>query len=260
MAAATVQLPESAERRGQAPVGTFATLPDGARTGVYAAPFDLALTDVRLVVMRRPRTLPSWCARTGAQDAMVGGFFVRGSGRPLGELRTHGRRRRSVPFDAPWGALRACVHLEKGDVRIAPRPELAAAPRGDLLQAGPLLVREGRSLVVDGADLEGFSAGRRQFDSDITLGRHPRAALGVGSGLVWAVACDGRSEEDAGMTLAELADFMVGLGVEAAINLDGGGSTSLVLGGQLVNRPRDRHGEPPHGGRPISTALAFLRH
>ncbi len=133
-------------------------------------------------------------------------------------------------------------------MRIAPREELPAAPRGDLLQAGPLLVREGRSLVVDGVDLEGFSAGRRQFDSDITRGRHPRAALGVGSGLVWAVACDGRSDEDAGMTLAELADYMVRLGVESAINLDGGGSTSLVLGGQLVNRPRDQHGAPAHGG------------
>ncbi len=260
MAVAPVQLPESAERRGQAAVRILATLPGGACTGVYAAAFEIALTDVRLVAMPHPHPLRSWCARTGVQDAIVGGFFLRGSGEPLGELRTRGTRRRSVPFDAPWGALRSCISAEGGDVRIAPREELPGAPRGDLLQAGPLLVREGRSLVVDGVDLEGFSAGRRQFDSDITRGRHPRAALGVGSGLVWAVACDGRSDEDAGMTLAELADYMVRLGVESAINLDGGGSTSLVLGGQLVNRPRDQHGAPAHGGRPISTALAFVRH
>jgi exopolysaccharide biosynthesis protein len=51
---------------------------------------------------------------------------------------------------------------------------------------------------------------------------------------------------------------MSGVGARAAINLDGGGSTSLVAGGALVNRPRDSHGAPPHAGRAISTAIAFI--
>jgi exopolysaccharide biosynthesis protein len=118
-------------------------------------------------------------------------------------------------------------------------------------------VAGGRSLIRDGEDAEGFSAGSAQFDSDITVGRYPRAAIGIGGGLLWAMACDGRADEDAGMTLAEVAEFMLSLGVESAINLDGGGSTSLVAGGRLANRPRDEHGAPPHSGRPISTALAF---
>ncbi len=121
---------------------------------------------------------------------------------------------------------------------------------------------EGQAGVVVGApvarDGEGFSAGRRQFDSDITDGRYPRAAFGYGDGKVFAVACDGRAATDAGMTLAELARFMAALGCERAINLDGGGSTSLVCGGVLVNRPREEHGIEIAGGRPVCTALALL--
>jgi exopolysaccharide biosynthesis protein len=48
------------------------------------------------------------------------------------------------------------------------------------------------------------------------------------------------------------------LGAETALNLDGGGSTSLVSGGRLRNRPRRDWEEPEPGGRPVSTALAFL--
>ena len=118
--------------------------------------------------------------------------------------------------------------------------------------------RDGRVAVADGVDPESFSAGRAQFDSDITDGRHPRAALGLNSRFAIAVAADGRSDEDAGLTLAELARLMARLGACDAINLDGGGSTSLVTDGSLVNRPRDEHGAPPHGGRRICTAVAFV--
>jgi hypothetical protein len=142
--------------------------------------------------------------------------------------------------------------------RIAARTELPAEPRGDLLQAGPLLVRDGRVVLAPGDDAEGFSAGQAQFDSDITEGRHPRAALGLGGGFACAVACDGRSRDDAGLTLLELARLLARLGAQHAINLDGGGSTSLVAGGALVNRPRDEHGAPPHAGRKICTAIAFV--
>ena len=78
-------------------------------------------------------------------------------------------------------------------------------------------------MVQDGVDPEGFSAGSAQFDSDITDGRHPRAALGVADGIALSVTCDGRSAADAGLTLGELAELMAALGAQQAINLDGGG-------------------------------------
>ena len=107
-------------------------------------------------------------------------------------------------------------------------------------------------------DVEGFRAGQAQFDSDITDGRYPRAALGLADGKLFAVACDGRSRFDAGLTLEELAALMAALGCSDALNLDGGGSTSLVSGGRLRNRPRGSWERPEVGGRPVSTALLFL--
>ena len=231
-------------------------LADGARTTVHVAAYPAERTRVRLELMSPPVPLAAWCERSGV-DAIVGGFFVRDAGEPLGEVWLGGARARSVPFDEPWGSTRSCVAVDAGEVRLAPRDELPARPGGDLLQAGPLLVAGHRPVVHEGIDPEGFSANSRQFDSDITVGRYPRAALGVLPGWVLAVACDGRSNTDAGLTLRELAELMAELGAARAINLDGGGSTSLVYEGVLRNTPREEHGIELLVGRPISTALVF---
>jgi Phosphodiester glycosidase len=233
------------------------TLAGGAQTTLHVAEHAVATTSVRVV--RVGARLEAWCAAKGVEEAIVGGFFVRGGSQeytPLGELRTRGIARRTVPFDPPWGAQRACVHSARGEVRIARRPDLPAAPRGDLLQAGPLLVAGGRVALDDG--VEGFSAGSRQFDSDITAGRYPRAALALAGDRLLAVACDGRSDDEAGLTLSELAEALVALGAVDALNLDGGGSTSLVCAGRLRNVPREQHGIVLAGGRPVATALAFV--
>jgi hypothetical protein len=231
-------------------------LADGACTTLHVARYDPAHTEVRVVRLARPTPLAAWCAANGTDEAIVGGFFVRASGIPLGELWTSGIRRATVPFQAPHHRTRACVHVTRDGVAIGPRPELPVHPRGDLLQAGPLLVRGGAPCTH--GDPEGFSAGSAQFDSDITEGRYPRAALAIGRrGQVLAVAADGRSDDDAGLALDELAEALVALGAIHAINLDGGGSTSLVCGGRLRNRPREAHGIEIDGGRPVTTALLF---
>ena len=51
---------------------------------------------------------------------------------------------------------------------------------------------------------------------------------------------------------------MVALGARDALNLDGGGSATLIAGGRLRNRPRASVGTPEPGGRGIATALVFL--
>lgn len=232
-------------------------LPAGAATTVHVAEYPLATTGVRVVRLRRPRPLAAWCAARGVSDALVGGFFVRADGRPLGEVRTGAIARRTEPFASPWGTVRACLHLAPTGPVIERRHELPDHPRGDLLQAGPLLVRGGRALHRDGTDPEGFAAASHQFDSDITAGRHPRAALALAGDRLLAVACDGRHSGEAGLTLGELAHLLVALGAQDALNLDGGGSTSLVVGGRLVNVPREGDGTPLPAGRPVSTALAF---
>jgi hypothetical protein len=234
------------------------TLADGAGTTLRLARFDRARFSARVVVLDPCTTLLRWCAENGAEHALVGGFYLRPGGPPLGDLRIDGSAHPTEPFDPPWGALRGCVHAENGTVSLTSRDALPATPPGDLLQAGPMLVADGESLIRPGQDLEGFSAGSRQFDSDITVGRYPRAALGLAAGELIAVVCEGRADDEAGLTMAELATAMGGLGATEAINLDGGGSTSLVVGGTLLNTPREEHGIELVGGREIATALTFV--
>jgi hypothetical protein len=232
-------------------------LRDGARTTLYVAKYDLRRYELRVVRLPRPAPLEAFCRGAGFDEALVGGFYERPDLIPLGELRTGGVARRHVPFTAPFDGVRASLHVDGTSVAIARRADLPSAPSGDLLQAGPLLVRGGAPVR---GDEEGFSAGASQFDSDITDGRHPRAAIGVTRrGEILAVASDGRADDEAGLTIDELAEAMAALGALQAMNLDGGGSTSLVCGGRLRNVPREAHGVALPGGRTVPTALVFRR-
>jgi hypothetical protein len=232
-------------------------LGDGTRTTLYVAKYDPRRYEPRVVRLRQPAPLEAFCRANGFDEAIVGGFYQRPDLTPLGELRTGGVARRHVPFTGPFDALRACLSIDGTRVAIGGRAAFGATPAGDLLQAGPLLVRGGAPVR---GDAEGFSAGAGQFDSDITAGRHPRAAVGVTRrGEVLAVACDGRADDEAGLTIGELAEAMAALGALQAMNLDGGGSTSLVCGGRLRNVPRESHGIALPGGRTVPTALVFRR-
>ena len=113
-------------------------------------------------------------------------------------------------------------------------------------------------LVADSAALPDLdSAGGAGFAPV----RHPRTAVGIASGgrRLLLVTVDGRQlPYSDGMTLRELAELLRSFGAAEALNLDGGGSTTLVVrerGGALAiaNRPSDREGE-----RPVANALAVV--
>lgn len=83
--------------------------------------------------------------------------------------------------------------------------------------------------------------------------RHPRTVLGVTPyGGILIVTVDGRQSISAGMSLREAADLMVKLGAATAVNLDGGGSTTLAVRGIVLNSPS--------GGkqRPVTNVLAVF--
>ncbi len=87
-------------------------------------------------------------------------------------------------------------------------------------------------------------AGRRWFASDgstFAERRHPRTMSGVTrDGTTLLVTVDGRQPgHSLGLTLGEATDFMVGLGAVEAVNHDGGGSSTFVMRGRVVNRPSD---------------------
>jgi Phosphodiester glycosidase len=233
-------------------------LADGSETTVYVVVHPRRTTRLRVKCFEEAQRLDHWCAANGCAEAIVAGFFVRDPWRPLGEVRIEGQPVAHEPVATPFGPARSCVHVEPGgEVTLAPRREIAADPVGDLVQAGPRLVADGR-VVVDGEDREGFSAAAGQFDSDITAERHPRCALGVNEEELFAVCCDGRrTGVDAGLDLAELARLLVSLGATDAINLDGGGSATLVHRRHLLNRPYSSLDQPGPESRPVVTALLF---
>ncbi|MFL3044539.1 MAG: phosphodiester glycosidase family protein [Candidatus Neomarinimicrobiota bacterium] len=99
----------------------------------------------------------------------------------------------------------------------------------DAIHAGPVLMHEGKIRVT--SDEEVF------FGSTIP-NIHPRTAAGYrNSGELVLLVVDGRQIDSRGVDLQELAILMRDLGCVEAINLDGGGSSAMVVDGKLLNRP-----------------------
>lgn len=84
--------------------------------------------------------------------------------------------------------------------------------------------------------------------------RHPRTCIGITEESILFITIDGRSDSAAGMTLFELQDYLHGLGCIDAINLDGGGSTTMWIKEKgIVNTPSDQKGE-----RAVANAILIV--
>jgi hypothetical protein len=91
---------------------------------------------------------------------------------------------------------------------------------------------------------------------DFRTTRHPRTAVGFNKAkdTLYIMTVDGRQpRHSVGMSLDELAEYMSALGAYQAVNLDGGGSTTMVLRGKVANKPSDTTGE-----RAVTNALLVL--
>lgn len=74
--------------------------------------------------------------------------------------------------------------------------------------------------------------------------KHPRTAVAkLKDGKFLMVTIDGRSETSGGIGLQNLAEILLEMGATDAMNLDGGGSTTMFLDGKVVNKPSDKEGE-----------------
>ncbi len=95
-----------------------------------------------------------------------------------------------------------------------------------ILSFGPALVMNGKISVTEDEEV-----GKAMTDN-------PRTAIGIIDDLHYVlVVSDGRTDESEGLTLYELAEFMQTLGAETAYNLDGGGSSTMVFNGEVINNP-----------------------
>ncbi len=107
---------------------------------------------------------------------------------------------------------------------------------------GPTLVRGGRAMEWSGI-----------------LMRHPRTAVGWNKEFIYLVEVDGRqSKLSVGMTFPELAAYLVKLGCEEAMNLDGGGSATLWVRGNVMNSPSEGKERP--GANSLVVLQPRLRH
>ena len=91
---------------------------------------------------------------------------------------------------------------------------------------GPVLLEDGSISVTENEEV------------GMAMASNPRTAIGyLGKNHYVFVVSDGRTSESAGLSLYELASFMKSLGVSDAYNLDGGGSSTMVFKGEVINTP-----------------------
>ncbi|MGW1776097.1 phosphodiester glycosidase family protein [Streptomyces sp. NPDC002104] len=141
----------------------------------------------------------------------------------------------------------------------------AHARRGDRIKRS-VQMNDMVGLPLDG-DVETAVGGRYRLlkDGESALGaaastprKAPRTVAGITEdGALLLVTIDGRNPGvDAGATLAEAAELMASLGAQDAIGLDGGGSTTMVVRGEVRNNPRENPGDVIE--RPVANALAVF--
>lgn len=121
-------------------------------------------------------------------------------------------------------------------------------------------LQEGNALaqLADEASINYHDAQQTQW---LIHGRHPRTAVGVTKSGSWLfVVVEGRKKNVEGLTLPELATYMRSLGCEQALNLGGGGDSTFVFEGKLVNVPSggSQGATFTAGERPVSDAILIL--
>lgn len=191
-----------------------------------------------------------------------------------GALATAGRRRDTllfvrrgpvsstsgspIPSDgaliAAYGdRVKAVQDMLDGDtvrVLLTTRPRLRkGSPPRSLIGGWPRILRDGTDVVGDAPTVEGTISRNAEV-------RHPRTAVGFSrdSTTLFLLTVDGRSAGSVGVTLRELARLVRRLGAWQAMNFDGGGSTTMVIDGTVVNVPSDAAGE-----RAVGNAIFVVR-
>jgi exopolysaccharide biosynthesis protein len=106
------------------------------------------------------------------------------------------------------------------------------------MAGGPTLIKNGKSAFSMKVPPPGASTDWKERSK---YERHPRTAVGWSPTHIYLVIVDGRQPAlSVGMQLAELADYMAGLGCTDAMNLDGGKSAQMWLNGRIMNSPCQR--------------------
>ena len=151
--------------------------------------------------------------------------------RESGYVIRNGVLYRSTPSDEDVLCIYSDGSMEIVDPSEVSAEELLDAGAWQVFSFGPGLLENGEYLVDQNDEV-----GR-------AMASNPRTAIGmIDNNHYVFVVSDGRTQESEGLSLYELAEFMESLGVQTAYNLDGGGSSTMVYEGGIVNTPANgRH-------------------
>ena len=198
----------------------------------------------------------SFAKQSNALAAINGGFFDMKAGGSVSFLVSDGKvihenKPNVLSIDNEMGA-NALVIYENGKSEILPTEGANRIPMlknvEDALVTGPLLLNNSQINNLQ----------KRPFN-DL---KHPRSAICIGKKEIWLIAVDGRHKEATGLNLNELSQFLLTCGCQHAINLDGGGSTTLFLNTNkfngIVNHPSDNKKFDSEGERSVANIL-FIR-
>ena len=208
----------------------------------FSVEFDYSQTDLK--------TTSSFAKRENAVAAVNGGFFNMDAGGSVTyfEINDTVISRNRIP-ELKWGIsgsiMNGAIVLTNGfDLAIQPTytEEYYETSKEEsaVLVTGPLLLLNSEIMELP--------------DIKFVNNRHPRTCLCTSKESVVFITVDGRKKEAKGMSLIEVQKFLLTIGCIDAINLDGGGSTTMWTKNKgIVNFPSDKSGE-----RPVSNALLIV--
>jgi exopolysaccharide biosynthesis protein len=188
----------------------------------------------------------TFAEEAGATVALNGGFFDVEKGGSVAYLEDAGKVVANTRLaKEKWGKtdslLNGAIILDmSGSLKIELAKTVDYYAKSDheraVMVAGPMLLLEGKFLPLE--------------QSAFVTSRHPRSCLcETTDKSILFIAIDGRSRAAAGMTLVEAQKFLRALNCATAINLDGGGSTTLwvndLVEKKIINHPSDKTGERP---------------
>lgn len=187
-----------------------------------------------------------------ALAAINGSFFNRDAGGSVVFLKVNGEVIHEGHINRnPFNERGAIGWSADQPIQILKKPDdgWLSSPLETIMSSGPLLV---------------FDSQIQTFNNNpFHQNRHPRTAVAITNDRrLFLVTIDGRSFQAYGMTIPELTSFLINLGAKDALNLDGGGSTTLWIRNMadngIVNYPSDNLKYDHEGERNIANALLIL--
>ena len=189
-------------------------------------------TAITEVVIGANKRIASAAETNGGSAIPKGGYVLDASGAKRAELS-------STAVQGKEGLVILGSYIENPATSNA---KMAFTNVEDIVGGVPQLIKDGK---ID------ISWQEEKTTKSFVETRHPRTAVAkLKDGKFLMITVDGRSESSGGISLYDLAAYLLELGATDAMNLDGGGSTTMFLDGKVVNHPSDKEGE-----RKVSDAL-----